>query len=189
MASFIKAIEVVKGGFVRPGPVDTQFDPLQLSSFTDIAEEKYVQPILGADFFQQLKDERTPNTINYNVNLGAVQVAFADADLEQLFKDKGLFRLIALAVIYEALPYVHFQISSTGVQSRSDAYSRAADGNEMRFLLDRLRRDIEFLQQQVKDFLCANSTTYEPFDFNPELICPKCNNKKNGGLSSAPLIY
>jgi hypothetical protein len=107
MAQFIKALEVVRGGYIRISPTDTQFDPNLLAPYCDNAERRYIRDVIGAAFFDELKANRTPNIINYNSTFGAIQPAFSDADLENLFLNGKLFDLIGYAVVEESLSFAN----------------------------------------------------------------------------------
>jgi hypothetical protein len=188
MSAFIKAIEVVRGGFVRPAPSDTSFDSNLLGPHLDNAEKKYVRDTIGEAFFEELKVQRTSNVINYNTALGPIQAAFTNADLEALFLDGKLFNLIALGVINESLSFVHFQITSSGVQTPQAYASQTGTGSDMRYLKDTLKENIAFLQREVTKYLCENATKYTTFGFDEIKYCDKCESK-NKKYSTRPLIY
>lgn len=189
MSAFIKGIEVVLNQLGRP--MDTQFDPKLLEPHTDNAERKYVRDLIGSDFFEYLKTQRTANTINYNAAYNPpypVQVAFADANLEALFLDGKLFNLICVAVVHEALPNVHMQITGTGVQIPQVNFMQAAGASDMRYINDRLKDQIGFLQNEVIKYLCDNSDKYTAFGFDASNKC-KCGNTKKYGNSTFPILY
>lgn len=188
MSAFIKPVEVVKGGFVRVGPTDTQFDSLLLSPHCDNAERKYVRDVIGAAFFEELKANRTANIINYNPDLGTVEPAFTDSDLEDLFIEGKLFDLIGTAVIKEALPTIHYKISSSGVQVLQANFATPGAGNDMRYLGDTLKQNISFLTAEVQKYLCANQDKYTPFGFDPTLFC-KCEAEIKTKKSNLPRPY
>jgi len=188
MAQFIKALEVVRGGYIRITPTDTQFDPNLLAPFVDNAERRYVRNLIGAKFFDELKANRTANTINYNPIFGAIEPAFTDTDLENLFLDGKLFDLIGFSVLEESMSFSHFKITSAGVQVTQANFATAATGNDMRYLKDTLKDKIQFLQQEVITYLCDNSALYVPFDFDPQGKCLCCT-PKSKNISTFPIIY
>jgi hypothetical protein len=188
MAQFIKALEVVRGGYIRITPTDTQFDPNLLATFVDNAERRYVRNLIGAKFFDELKANRTANIINYNPAFGAIEPAFTDTDLENLFLDGKLFDLIGFSVLEESMSFAHFKITSAGVQVTQANFATAATGNDMRYLKDTLKDKIQFLQQEVITYLCDNSTLYVPFDFDPQGKCLCCT-PKSKNISTFPIIY
>jgi hypothetical protein len=189
MSAFIKPVEVVKGGYVRIGPVDTQFDSLLLAPHCDNAERKYVRDAIGEDFFEYLKTQRTANIINYNSDLGPVQAAFSNADLEALFLNGKLFDLIGTAVIKEALPQIHFKISSSGLQVLQANFAQPASANDMLYFGDRFKEQIGFLTREVQKFLCDNQETYEPYGFDASMFCDTCKKKNKIKKSTLPIIY
>jgi hypothetical protein len=188
MAQFINPIEVVRGGYVRITPTDTQFDPNLLAPYVDNAERRYVRNLIGNDFFDQLKANRTNQIINYNLAFGPVVPAFSNVNLENLFLNGKLFDLIGFAVLEESLSFAHFKITSAGVQVTQANFATAATGNDMRYLKDTLKDKIQFLQNEVITYLCDNSALYVPFDFDPDGKC-QCCKPKNKNISTLPIIY
>ena len=187
--AFTKAIELVKGGFVRPGPTDTQFDATILDPFIAMAEAKYVRSAVGSDFYDALITNRTANVINYNPALGPLQNAFADADLEALFREGNLQQLFAYAIIHEALPNIHFKLSSSGVQVTQASFANPAGAQDMRYLADRYKENIRFLTEEVQSYLCKNKTAYIPFGFDADEFCDDCDVETKSKPSTLPIWY
>ncbi len=188
MSQFIKAVEVVRGGYVRVAPTDTQFDSMLLAPHCDNAERKYVRDAIGSVFFDYLKTQRTSGIINYNAQLGAVVPAFTNAALESLFLEGKLFDLIGNSVVKEALPNIHFKISSSGVQVLTANFAQSGTGNDMRYLGDNLKEQILFLTKEVQAYLCDNAAVYSPFGFVPDDFC-ECNKKNKMIKSNLPILY
>jgi hypothetical protein len=192
MDTFIRAREIVTGGFLRVAPVDTQYDPTLLGPYIDLAESKYIRDTIGKEFFQSLKDNRTPNDVSYNAAYPPFQIMFpSDPDLEALFIQGKLFNLIAWALLNEALPHTHFQMTSMGVQTPTSLNANAAQGNEMRYLADRLKDNINFLTKEVQDYLCENQDKYTAYGYKPEDFCDDCkeNINKFQNNSTLPIWY
>lgn len=192
MSTFIKAREIVTGGFLRVAPVDTQFDPNLLGPFIDLAESKYIRDAIGEDFFEELKARRTPNVASYNAAYPPLQIMFPnDADLEALFIDGKLFNLMAWALLNEALPHTHFQVTSMGVQTPQSLNAQPAQGNDMRYLADRYKNNINFLTKEVQNYLCKNQTKYTVYGFKPEDFCDDCKDLKDykQNNSTLPIWY
>ena len=192
MDTFIRAREIVTGGFLRVAPVDTQYDPTLLGPYIGLAESKYIRDTLGKALFQSLKDNRTVNDVSYNPAYPPLQIMFPnDPDLEALFIEGQLFNLIAWALINEALPHTHFQMTSMGVQTPTSLNANAAQGNDMRYLADRLKDNITFLTKEVRNYLCENQDKYIVYGFNPEDFCDNCkkNKHKFQNNSTLPIWY
>jgi hypothetical protein len=190
--TFIRAREIVTGGFLRVAPVDTQYDPTLLGPYIDLAESKYIRDIIGRKFFEELKVKRTPNDISYNPAYPPLQIMFPnDPALEALFIEGKLFNLIAWGLINESLPHTHFQMTSMGVQTPTSLNANAAQGNEMRYLADRLKDNITFLTKEVQFYLCENKELYTVYGFNPEDYCDDCSKLKNRfqNNSTLPIWY
>jgi hypothetical protein len=191
MASLMKPQEIVNQGIVKVGPQDTRFDAALLSAHLDTSERKYVRDAIGSDFYETLKTLRNAATINYNANLGPIVTMFpTEADLENLFINEKLYDLLVYGAICEALPSIHFKVSSTGVNVNTPNYAVSAGANDMRYLQDRYKENIRFLTEEVRNYLCKNSTLFTPFNFDTTLFCDECSNiKTNSKFSTLPIFY
>lgn len=190
--TFIRAREIVTGGFLRVAPIDTQYDPTLLGPYIDLAESKYIRDIIGREFFEELKLKRNVLDVSYNAAYPPLEIMFPnDPDLEALFIEGKLFNLIAWGLINEALPHTHFQMTSMGVQTPTSLNSNAAQGNEMRYLEDRLKNNINFLTKEVQHFLCENQEKYTVYKFKPDDYCDHCSKLKNKfqNNSTLPIWY
>ena len=191
MASLMKPQEIVNQGIVKVGPQDTRFDAALLSAHLDNAERKYIRDAIGADFYDTLKTLRNAATINYNPALGAIVTMFpTEPDLENLFINEKLYDLLAYSVICEALPSIHFKLSSTGVNVNAPNYAVSAGANDMRYLQDRYKENIRFLTEEVQNYLCKNSTLFTPYNFDSTLFCDSCNNTNTKSkFPTLPIFY
>jgi hypothetical protein len=190
MASLLKPLEVVNQGIVKVGPQDSRFDAALLSAHQDTSERKYIRDAIGAPFYENLKTLRTAGTINYNPALGAIVTMFpTEPDLEELFINQKLYDLLCYACLCEALPSIHFKVSSTGVNVNAPNYALSAGANEMRYLQDRFKENIRFLTEEVQNYLCKNSTLFTPFGFDTTLFCDSCNIKTQSKFSTLPIFY
>ena len=186
MSAFLKPVEVTNQGTYRPTPTNARFDSLMLP-YNEQAERRWTRDTIGKTFLDALKAARTPNTINYNTFLGPIQPAFADADLENLFLNEGLYQLMAISSVFEALPYIHFQVTSQGVQVNNTEFSTPGTGSDMRYVRDQMTNTLQFWQKEIVTFLCENQDIYIPLGFDPEGICATCHNngqegKRNNGF-------
>ena len=87
MYTLIKPSEVVNGGILRPAPLNSRFDTQLIAPHIQLAEERFVIPVLQPDFYEQLIEIQNPNPSNYNPKLGAIEPKFpSDSNLETLWK-------------------------------------------------------------------------------------------------------
>lgn len=173
---FLKPIEVVNGGILRAAPTNLRFDATMLASHIMSADVNYILPVLGQGLYAYMVANRTTGTINYNTALGAIVPAFTDPILEAFFTGQGVYTLMCYAIVLEALPFVHFQITSTGVKVKDDQNSAAAQSEDVRYMADTMQTRINTLSRKIKEYLCANEATFAPFGFvGSEIGCkPSC---------------
>ncbi len=190
MASLMKPQEIVNQGIVKVGPADTRFDASLLSAHLDTAERKYVRDAIGETFYETLKTLRNAATINYNIAFGPMVTMFpTEADLENLFINQKLYDLITYAAMCEALPSIHFKISSAGVNVNAPNYATSAGPNDMRYMQDRFKENIRFLTEEVRNYLCKNAALFTPFGFDTTLFCDSCTINTQSKFSTLPILY
>ena len=112
-----------------------------------------------------------------------------DADLEALFREGNLQQLFAYAIIHEALPNIHFKLSSSGVQVTQASFANPAGAQDMRYLADRYKENIRFLTEEVQSYLCKNKTSYIPFGFDADEFCDDCDVETKSKPSTLPIWY
>lgn len=169
---------------IRKSPVDHTMDPLRLVHAIEIAEERFVIPLLGAGFYAALARAKNVTVtagniadlqqkvgVNEELEEGDIVNAseFLDAGSLALWRER-LWKFTAECVRYIAIPENYASLTSEGLMRHNPivpvigatAGSSASIGKEeAKWLMDKWLQDrITPLQESLKGYLCLNKAKY-----------------------------
>lgn len=170
--ALIQATEVINGGVTRPAPVDVRFDALLLSPHIQDAESRFVVGILTQNFYDVLEAEKSATASNYNSSLGATAQAFPSAAAYETLWTEHLRDFCAVAVLYEAMPFVGLQIQSGGLYLNEATYGQNAGLPGIKFMQDTLMAKLEVKAERLKAWLCSCAAALEGFEPSATDYCP-----------------
>lgn len=170
--AIIKASEVINGGIARPAPADVRFDAMLLSPHIADAEARFVVPILTEDFYGVLEAARSASASNYNPSLGATAQAFPSAAEYESLWTEHLREFCAVAVLYEALPFVGLQIQAGGLYLNDTSFGQNAGLQGIKFMQDTLLSKLEVKAERLKSWLCSCAASLDGFNPSATDYCP-----------------
>ena len=160
MYTLIKPSEVVNGGILRPAPLNSRFDTQLIAPHIQLAEERFVIPVLQPDFYEQLIEIQNPNPSNYNPKLGAIEPKFpSDSNLETLWK-RHLLHYIALCVTLQSLPHIAMQVGSNGITLSDSTNATNAGPKGLTFLQDTYQGNIKLKRKTLENYLKKNASFF-----------------------------
>jgi hypothetical protein len=135
--SILSAFEVLAGGVLRQTSLESRMDQGEIAQHIEDAEIRYVKPLLGDAFYAYLVSEKLTDSCNYNEDKGAVIYKYDDTTavdtVEYLFR-KYLYKLCALAVYHQALPFVGVKSTNSGVMLNNTEFAQNVGFEGIRFL-------------------------------------------------------
>ena len=188
MATLIQASEIINGGLLRPAPMDVRFDALLLSPHIEFAEQRHLERLISSSLYEAMKEEKGLVQSNYNINYGALQNAFLLTPLYETFWAEHLLEFCALAVLYEALPYITQQISSQGLMINDTEFSRNSGVQGTKFMRDTLLQRIDFKAEKIKSFLCEKKEEF-PSGVLTVNYCDDCQAKDSSMSKTLGIIF
>ncbi|NCX93149.1 MAG: hypothetical protein EBX40_00520 [Gammaproteobacteria bacterium] len=166
-------------------------DPHVWLNAIEIAEERFIRPTLGYEFYEALIAEK--NTTVTSGNLATLQAFFNDRDITLVVGDivnalelfstasyatlwkERLWKYTAECVYAVALPEKYVQFTESGIvknnpapafigtDSKGDAVG--ADLKDLKYLVDvQITQRLEPLRKSLIDFLCRNKAGYPLWD-------------------------
>jgi len=179
----------------------TAIDPHVFLSAIEIAEERFVRPVLGFDLYEDMiaqknvtVDDGNKNSLQPNIQItdsagdytlqnGDIVNAFelmTNADYQTLWKER-LWKFVAECVYFIALTENYAQFTTAGmiknnpigsvIGDKSSA-SVGIDLKDIKYLNDRQMMDrINPLQASLQEYLCRNRTKYPKY---PASNCQEC---------------
>jgi hypothetical protein len=185
------------------GPVDSNADPRNLLSAIQIAEERFVKPLLGREFYDDFRNQKnevvttdnidvlTPiinETSGETVELVAGQIInaieFVNNEHYVELWNEHLWKLIAECVVYIASPTNYSKHTASGEMvnnpkniANMGSGASSVELREMKWKLDQiLQNRIDPLVATLKEYLCENRG-YFP------LYKGECGRNERGGIS------
>ncbi|WP_101688210.1 DUF6712 family protein [Dysgonomonas massiliensis] len=149
--------------FKQHSPVTSTTDITDFVPYIGIAQELYIEPILGSELTDELKEQIAADNLSVvNSNLIA-RIAPA----------------LSFYAVYQALPFHWATIVNKGITVRESENSRSVDVKDIAQLRRWIKDDADILRQQLSDFLHAHATDY-PLWTVPEACADKATKFDSG---------
>lgn len=130
--------------FKQHSPVTSTTDITDFVPYIGIAQELYIEPILGTKLTDELKQQIASDNLSVaNSNLIA-RIAPA----------------LSFYAVYQALPFHWATIVNKGITVRESENSRSVDVKDIAQLRRWIKDDADILRQQLSDFLRNHATDY-----------------------------
>lgn len=128
-----------------------------------LAQDKYIQPLLGSSLYRQIMDQIVAETVS------AANKTLIDDYIQPA---------MVWFILLELPDNITFQFRNKGVMKRNSENSTAADTFDLTRLSDKASNNAEWYAQRMILFLCQNHDDYPLYD-NPgtgiDIIFPKRN--------------
>lgn len=152
-------------------PISRNLDIKDLTPHIQMAEELYIQDILGANFYTYLINTFSAQTLSAN------EIVL----VQDYIKPAEAYRTLALA-----LPFLNGQIKNKGAQNQFEDFSTNPDFSYLRYMQNELDNRAQFYEKRLNSFLCLSGTNYTQYTTNnTDIIAPD----KNVGWDSGLIFY
>lgn len=169
--SIISAFEVLAGGVLRQTSLESRMDQGEIAQHIEDAELRYVKPILGDTFYNNLVSTKLTDSCNYNEDKGALIYKYANTQTvdtkEYLFK-KYLYKLCALAVYHQALPFIGVKSTNQGVMLNNTEFAQNVGFEGIRFLQQQIMDNISARQAELTKYLEAKKDIFDNFGYGAD---------------------
>lgn len=128
-------------------PIPLNFNYEDIRPFISVAEEIWVIPIIGRALYDELIEQVSKNEITPENSTLLVKI----------------YQLEAIAVLYEALPFVKSHISEVGITNGKSENSESISSTDFANLKNHLLTQIEVLKKMLKKFLETNKECYPSY--------------------------
>lgn len=121
-----------------------------------IAQDIYIQPVLGSKLYNRLKSQveleyTTPGTLTSD-----------EIDLLKLIRPA-----LAHYTYSRALPFIYAKTRSKGIMKGETETAKSTEFDEMKYLKDDAMNTAEFYTQRIQDYLCENGSKFSEY-INPD---------------------
>lgn len=135
-------------------------DVLNIS--TNLAQDLYIQPALGTDLFDKIRNDTASGSLT--------------GDYETL-ANTYISPALAWFTVYEAAREVNFKIMNKSIASSSSDNSQPVDWQTMQNLREEYKDKAEFYLQRLNDYLCEYSDNFPEYTQNTTADKMSPNNK------------
>lgn len=142
-----------------PLPINYNYD--EIINYVPVAENIWVKPLIGEDLFNDIQEQVDKNEITDEINA--------------LLTEGNLYQYLAYATCLEGLPFIAYHFTEVGITEASSDNSKSVDGKQLAYIEQHLRRQVEFLKDTVKKYICERPEYYPNADFCA-CGCDCCNN-------------
>jgi len=150
-------------------PIPLNYNLKEVHNYIKMAEQIWIEPILGYYFYQDLLYQVKNNEVSEENSTLLVE---------------ALYPLLGYAVVLESLPFLWSHISEVGVTLGKSENSDSLSLKDMTYVEGHLRRQVEVRKDYLIKFLCEHQNSYPIF--NPAGICPCCNGCCDDGKLNKP---
>ena len=142
-------------------PVPQNFDIEDIKPFFPVAEELWLIDVLGIPLYNELLQQVNDNNVT-------------DINSTLLLK---VYPYLSFAICYEALPFIGYHFSEVGVTKGKSENSDSVSINDMNYISNTLREQVELMKKYLRKFLEDNADLYEKY--TPQHQCG-CDCEKTG---------
>lgn len=128
-------------------PIPINYNYEDIRPFISVAEEIWIIPIIGRALYDELIEQVSKNEITPENSTLLVKI----------------YQLEAIAVLYEALPFVKSHISEVGITNGKSDNSDSISSTDFANLKNHLLTQIEVLKKMLKQFLETNKDCYPSY--------------------------
>jgi hypothetical protein len=152
-------------------PISRNLDIKDLTPHLQMAEELFIQDILGANFY------------TYLINAFSAQTLTNDEVIlvQDYIKPAEAYRCLALA-----LPFLNGQIKNKGSQHQFEDYSENPDLTYLKYLQNELDNRAQFYDKRLNSFLSLSGNSFSQYTTNnTDIISPN----QQAGWDSGLIFY
>ena len=162
-------IDFISETYIRENTVLNQnLDIKDIVNNINVAQDMYIQPILGTNFYNELLTKYSNQTLTAD-----------ETDLVLHIKPGLAYRASEMS-----LPFIQYQIKNKGPQTQSGDNSDSVDTGVLGYLRNELSNRAEFYEQRLVNYLCDNKDLFDGYiNNNDEDIKPTDEGNYDGGFA------
>lgn len=143
----------------RYSTINGSVDPTFLEPRLIIAQDKWIQPILGTNLYQTIK--------------AAIVADNLSANQKTLLED-FIMRATLHWAILEILPSMLYKINNGALSTYNSEDSSPISRSELDRLVEEQRNNAQFYSERLIDYLCANSSLFPEYNTRTsnDQMCP-----------------
>ena len=145
--------------FKQYSPIPLNYNMAELKNYISVAAEIWVKPLIGIDLYNEIEEQVEKN-----------EVSEANA---ALLTEGLLWQYLSYATCYEGLSFIWAHFSEVGITLADSDSSKSITLKDLTYIQDHLRRQVEFLKESVKRYICERPDYY-PLACQCNCECGNC---------------
>lgn len=146
------------------------YDLTEVMNYVDIAEQIWVIPTIGYDWYEELQEQVATNTLTPENSTALV---------------KAIYPFLTMAVAYESCPILWGHLSEIGFTKGHSDNSDSLSLKEMTYISDHIKRQLQARGDYCKKWICEHYTYYPLAD-----VCAcNCDCCSNTGTLNKPRSF
>lgn len=146
------------------------YDLTEIMNYVPLSQRIHIEPILGEPLFEQLLEQVIENKLTEVNSTLLLEV----------------YRVLGVAVVYEALPFIWSHISQTGITLGKSDNSDSVSNRDLNVISSKLESQLEYEKRHLKKWLQDRSDNYPLF--YPENNTPSTTTYNQRILYSTPRL-
>ena len=165
MSEIVRPYTIINEAYFKAYcPVPMNFNMEEIYPFFHVAEELWLIDVLGIALYNELLQQVNENNVT-------------ELNSTLLLK---VYPYLSFAICFEALPFIGYHFSEVGVTKGKSETSDSVSINDMNYISNTLRTQVELLKRYLKKFLDDNADLYPLY--TPTSGCCECKCEDNTEL-------
>lgn len=131
-------------------PLPSNYDFSEVMNYVPVAEEIWIRPLIGDDLYFEIEEQVKDNDVS--------------EENATLLTEGKLWQYLSYATVLEGLPFIWTNISAAGITLGRSDNSESVSLKDMTYIESHLRRQVEFLKDSVKKWLCEHYESFPTLD-------------------------
>jgi len=130
-------------------PTNDSVESAKIFPFIRLAQDKYIEPALGTDLLNKLKNDGAGVSGNYLI-----------------LRDEYVRPALCWFAYQEMLPSLNYKIDNGSIAQHNSENTTAAGLSEMNALVEQAKGHARYYDGRLKDYLCHNSSLFPEYSTN-----------------------
>lgn len=172
--TILNTLEMVQNGRVRNSPITAAFDSTKVDPFVQVAELRFIRPVLCADLYNDMIAKKNTIDCAYTKSgsvLSTTTAKFPTMPAYEALWVQFLYSLCADAVYYCSVPNMVISTGSSGLYLNDTEGGKNAGEKNAKLIMDNVLKGIESLQGAMIEYICANKTDFPLFPASEKCPC------------------
>lgn len=140
-----------KALLAKYSPLPINYNYSEIMNYVPVAQEIWVRPLIGSDLMDELEEQVENNNLS--------------EENQALLTEGFLLQYLSYATCLEGLVFIWSHFSEVGVTLAESDSSKSITLKDLTYIEGHLRRQVEFLKDSVKKYICERPQYFPLADF------------------------